>query len=119
MAPQPYHGPSWVHGGGGLVQRRPLAVPGGVRRDERVTVQGLDPASLQGDKAVCDVLAQMGARLHVTGDAGDRFLTAPSAPPRSTPGTIPDLVPVLAAVAAAIPGTTTITGAARLRLKEI
>ncbi len=31
---------------------------------------------------------------------------------------IPDLVPVLAAVAAAIPGTTTITGAARLRLKE-
>ena len=35
MAPQPYHGPSWGPGGGGLVQRRPLAVPGGVGGRER------------------------------------------------------------------------------------
>ncbi len=84
---------------------------------ESVTVKGMDPASLQGDKAVCDVLAQMGARLHITGDRVTAF-RGPLCPTQIDARDIPDLVPVLAAVAAAIPGTTTITGAARLRLKE-
>lgn len=35
-----------------------------------------------------------------------------------TPENIPDLVPILAVVAALAEGTTTITGAARLRIKE-
>ena len=78
----------------------------------------MDPASLQGDKAVCDVLAQMGARLHITGGPGDRLPRPPSPPPRSTPGTSPTWSRFWPPWAAAIPGTTTITGAARLRLKE-
>ena len=59
----------------------------------------------------------MGARLHITGDRVTAF-RGPLRPTQIDARDIPDLVPVLAAVAAAIPGTTTITGAARLRLKE-
>ena len=77
----------------------------------------MDPDSLQGDKAVCSVLSAMGARISRTRDrvtalAGRRKAGVIDA------RDIPDLVPVLAAVAAATPGTTRITGAARLRLKE-
>ena len=61
-----------------------------------VKVQGLDPDSAQGDRAVLRLLKQPGI------DARD----------------VPDLVPALAVAAAARPGRTVITGAARLRLKE-
>ncbi len=81
--PRPQPGP-----GGGDWSTPPLAVPGGALGGESVTVKGMDPASLQGDKAVCDVLAQMGARLHITGDRVTAF-HGPFAPPRSTPGTSP------------------------------
>lgn len=64
-----------------------------------VTVDGLDPASCQGDKAAEGMLEKIGGDIDVTDT--------------------PDLMPILAAAAAAIPGQTTrITGAARLRLKE-
>ena len=64
-----------------------------------VTVDGLDPASCQGDKAIEKLLAQIGGTIDVTDT--------------------PDLMPILSAVAAATPGKDTfITGAARLRLKE-
>ncbi len=56
----------------GLVPPPPGCAPLG-RWGESVTVKGMDPASLQGDKAVCDVLAQMGARLHITGDRVTAF----------------------------------------------
>ena len=79
---------------------------------ESVTVKGRDPASLQGDKAVCDVLAQMGARLHITGDRVTAF-HGPLRPTQIDARDIPDLVPVLAAVAAAIPRTPTLTPAPR------
>lgn len=82
-----------------------------------ITVTGLDPASLQGDKGVCEVLTRMGGRMTQTGGA---FTAAPG--PRTATvidaRDIPDLVPVLAAVAAATPGETRIEGAARLRIKE-
>ncbi|MFR4757504.1 MAG: hypothetical protein ACLT9P_04855 [Evtepia gabavorous] len=48
-------------GGGGLVQRGPLALPGHAG-GEGVTVTGMDLDSLQGDRAVCRVLAAMGDR---------------------------------------------------------
>ena len=86
MAPQPYHGPNRVQVEG-TGQRRPWLCLGALG-GESVTVKGMDPASLQGDKAVCDVLAQMGARLHITGDRVTAF-HGPFAPPRSTPGTSP------------------------------
>lgn len=84
---------------------------------ESVTVKDMDLHSLQGDRKICAVLSRMGARIshtagRVTAFSGKRIPTQIDA------RDIPDLVPVLAAVAAAIPGTTTITGAARLRLKE-
>lgn len=116
IAPQPYHGPSWVQVEGDWSNAAPWLCLGALG-GESVTVKGMDPTSLQGDKAVCDVLAQMGARLHITGDRVTAF-HGPLRPTQIDARDIPDLVPVLAAVAAAIPGTTTITGAARLRLKE-
>ncbi len=85
----------------------------GILGGEGVTVAGMDPKSLQGDKAVCDILARMGGQVSGT-SAQAGTLTPATIDARN----IPDLVPVLAAVAAAIPGQTQVTGAARLRLKE-
>ena len=64
-----------------------------------VTVQGLNPASTQGDRAVVQVLAALNK--HPTIDASD----------------IPDLVPILAVTAAAKSGAT-FENIGRLRLKE-
>ncbi|MBR5109025.1 MAG: 3-phosphoshikimate 1-carboxyvinyltransferase [Clostridia bacterium] len=64
-----------------------------------VAVSGLNGASCQGDKAVENLLRQIGGEIDVS--------------------QTPDLMPILSAAAAASPGKTTrITGAARLRLKE-
>ncbi len=64
-----------------------------------VTVDGLNPASCQGDKAIQALLARIGGAIDVTDT--------------------PDLMPIVSAVAAAMPGKeTVITGGARLRLKE-
>lgn len=82
-----------------------------------VTMTGLSTASLQGDKAILPLLAQMGAG--VTEQDGAVTVTGGTLRPTQIDAhDVPDLVPVLAAVAAAIPGRTFITGAARLRLKE-
>ena len=66
------------------------------RMGSEVEVLGLDPDSLQGDKAVGNLL-------------GCPLINAENTP---------DLVPALAACAAVQPFETTITGAARLRIKE-
>lgn len=67
-----------------------------------VEVCGLNPASVQGDRAVLQAIAAITA-------PGDTVLDVDA---------IPDLVPVLAVLAAAQKKTTTFTGAARLRIKE-
>lgn len=89
----------------------------GAMGGDGVTVTGMDLASLQGDRAVCAVLEQMGASVTA---AGDQVTVRPGTlrPAHIDARDIPDLVPVLAALAAAIPGKSVITGAARLRLKE-
>ena len=66
------------------------------RMGSQIEVLGLDPHSLQGDKAIEDLLAKP-------------FINAEN---------IPDLVPALAACAAVQSYETIITGAARLRIKE-
>jgi 3-phosphoshikimate 1-carboxyvinyltransferase len=66
-----------------------------------ITVTNLSADSPQGDRAVSHWLEQL-RKVHCIIDATD----------------IPDLVPVLAVVATAASGTTRITGASRLRLKE-
>lgn len=68
-----------------------------------LTVTGLDPESLQGDRKIVDALAELKKDCSKTMiDASD----------------IPDLVPVLSVVAAAQNKTTVIYNASRLRLKE-
>jgi len=83
-----------------------------------VTVTGLSPTSLQGDKAVLDRLKEMGADVEWNGDSvrvtgGELHGISYSAE------NTPDLVPVLSvAGAAAKTGITVVTNAERLRLKE-
>lgn len=82
-----------------------------------VAVAGLSCDSLQGDRAILDILRQFGAEVRVTEQAV-----------RVLPGTlkgidldvsqIPDLVPIIAVVAAYANGRTRIMKAGRLRLKE-
>jgi len=82
-----------------------------------VTVTGLDPRSLQGDKAVFDILRQFGA---ICTRDGDAFTVSP-APLHGInidAAAIPDLVPILSVVAAKAEGTTRVYNAQRLRLKE-
>ena len=82
-----------------------------------VRCQGMSDRSLQGDIAIVDILRRMGADvalaeggLQATADA----LNAVDVDVRE----IPDLVPVLCVLCALAQGTSHITGAARLRLKE-
>lgn len=84
-----------------------------------VTVEGLDPKSQQGDRAIIDRLIDFGCHTH-SNDGG--AITVKAATLRS-PGTIdvndtPDMFPALAVVAACAEGTTTFTGAQSLRHKE-
>ena len=82
-----------------------------------VTVTGLDPDSLQGDKQALHLLDAMGANLFVSGDGitvGPGKLTATDIDAAA----IPDLIPVFSVVAAAAAGTTRIYNAGRLRMKE-
>ncbi len=89
----------------------------GALSEDGVRVEGLDPASAQGDRAVLGTLRRFGAV--VEEDAGGilvrrgtlRGITLDAAP-------VPDLIPALAAIAAAAGGETRVENAARLRLKE-
>ena len=82
-----------------------------------VTVTGLDPHSLQGDKAVFDLLADFGAGCARQDDA---FTVSPGTlrAMEIDAAAIPDLVPILSVVAARAQGVTKIYNAGRLRLKE-
>lgn len=89
----------------------------GALSPEGVTVHGLDLASSQGDRAVLNILAAMGARVStengsVTVRRGELKGVAIDA------GPIPDLIPVLCVTAAGAEGDTQIFNAGRLRLKE-
>ena len=89
----------------------------GALSPEGVTVRGLDLASSQGDRAVLNILAAMGAKISTEDDAvtvrrGTLTSVAIDA------GPIPDLIPVLCVTAAGAEGDTRIFNAGRLRLKE-
>jgi 3-phosphoshikimate 1-carboxyvinyltransferase len=82
-----------------------------------ITINGLDPASLQPDRAMIGIMRRMGADIEQQGNA---LLVK-----RSSLNGIevdvsqcPDLVPPIAAAAAFAQGTTRIAGASRLRVKE-
>lgn len=82
-----------------------------------VSVDNLDVNSAQGDKECARLLSMFGADIVVDGanvSAKHNKLKGINIDAAN----IPDLVPILATVAAFCEGTTTITGAARLRIKE-
>ena len=82
-----------------------------------VGVSGLRPDSLQGDRAILDILQRMGAAVHWDGDTvlvqgGDLCGVSLDM------GHCPDLVPTVAVLAAQARGETVISNAAHLRIKE-
>jgi len=84
----------------------------------RVKVQNLDRHSMQGDRAILDILEQMGSKVRV-GDEyvevqGGQQLNAINVDARD----VPDLVPVCAALACYSKGNSKIYNAKRLRYKE-
>lgn len=80
-------------------------------------MEGLRADSLQGDRAMLDILREMGAQIEVTADAVTVY---PSRLHGVTVdmGNCPDLVPTVAVMAAFAEGTTTVRNVAHLRIKE-
>ncbi|MEF2231103.1 MAG: 3-phosphoshikimate 1-carboxyvinyltransferase [Pseudodesulfovibrio sp.] len=85
--------------------------------DRPVLVKGLCADSLQGDRAIMDILSQMGASINVNFDG---ILVTPSRlrGVRVDMGRCPDLVPTVAAAAAFASTPTIIENVAHLRIKE-
>lgn len=84
----------------------------------RITIDNLNPYSKQGDKACLDIYARFGADIQ-TDDRGCITVSHGTLKATTIDATdIPDMVPALAVTAACCEGTTIITGAARLRIKE-
>lgn len=82
-----------------------------------VVCGGVDFASLQGDKAVVEILERMGANIA----CGENAVTVSGGVTQATvidAANCPDIIPVLTAVAAVSEGITKIINAARLRIKE-
>jgi len=78
---------------------------------------GLNLSSLQGDKAILDIIEQMGGRIEVSGDSV-RALPSKTKGITFDASECPDLVPVVTVLASLSEGTTEIVNAARLRIKE-
>lgn len=83
-----------------------------------VKVTGVHADSLQGDRAIIDILAQMGAGLNVTADKGITIYPRKLRGVNIDMGKCPDLVPTVAVVAAHAVSPTTIRNVAHLRIKE-
>ncbi len=82
-----------------------------------ITLRRLDEHSAQGDRAIVDILRSMGARIESHPDGLTVFPSALHAADVDV-SQVPDLTPVLAVAMAGAQGTSRITGAARLRIKE-
>ena len=92
---------------------------------EGIAVEGLSLTSLQGDRAVVDILSRFGAQVESSSEG--RIGTVRIKPPKNGAALrgqtidarqIPDLVPILAVAAGAAEGETRFTHAERLRIKE-
>jgi 3-phosphoshikimate 1-carboxyvinyltransferase len=87
----------------------------------RVSVSGLSPDSIQGDKALVDILRRFGAEVGACPGATGVFSGRRMGGLKGIDidaSQIPDLVPALSVVAAVSEGETRIYGAGRLRFKE-
>ncbi len=92
-----------------------LAVLGALVGD--ITVSNLRPDSKQGDAAILDILARCGAEFTRNGN-DVTFAKSKLTATDIDLADCPDLGPVLTVLAACCEGTTTITNAGRLRIKE-
>ena len=94
-----------------------MLAAGAIAQNGNISVTSLDPDSLQGDRAMLELLVRFGADVRRKGDkisvrSGRLYGIDIDAT------NIPDLVPILSVVAAAANGRTVIRGASRLKLKE-
>lgn len=80
-------------------------------------VTGLNPQSTQGDKAIIDVLKDMGAKIYEDNGSFRADISSLHGC-RINAADIPDAVPVIAAIAATAKGETVIYNGERLRIKE-
>ena len=92
-------------------------VAAGALGRQATRVKGVRTDSLQGDRALLDILRDMGAVL-VSNQQGITVLPRPLHGITVDMSQCPDLVPTVAVVAAFAEGTTTITNVAHLRIKE-
>ncbi len=83
-----------------------------------IVVNGMDPASKQGDAAIMDILRKFGANIETFKDGGIRASKNQLSGILIDATQIPDIIPVLAVVAAFARGKTKIINAGRLRFKE-
>lgn len=84
-----------------------------------VTVSGLNPDSLQGDKKILDIIKETGAKVEQVANSAFRAVCTPLMHGITVDADeIPDLVPILAVLFAFCKGESRITNASRLRLKE-
>lgn len=89
----------------------------GALTEEGVKCRGLRGDSVQGDKAVADILKAMGANV----ETGEDFVAVKRGRLHGITvdaGPIPDMIPALSLVACAAEGETHIVNAGRLRIKE-
>ena len=82
-----------------------------------VLVQGLNPDSRQGDKAILDILAKMGAVVKTT-DQGILVQSSDLKGVELDMGASPDLVPTVAVLASMARGRTRISNVEHLKIKE-
>lgn len=87
--------------------------------NSKVTISNLDYEEVQGDKAIVGILKEMGVEGKVCPDSIEIEGTGSQLKPVNVDvKNIPDLVPTIAVLACYAKGTSKITGARRLRLKE-
>lgn len=84
---------------------------------KQVSSMGLAADSLQGDRAVLEIMSRMGAKLTKETD-GVTAAQSAAAGCLIDAADCPDIIPVLTVLAAVSAGTTRIINAARLRIKE-
>lgn len=87
-------------------------------KNTKITIKGLNKNSFQGDKATFEIFSKFGAKLNFIGNnlivkPGNRLNAI-----NLNASQVPDLVPIVAFTSMFAKGTTIISGARRLRLKE-
>ncbi|MCR5686865.1 MAG: 3-phosphoshikimate 1-carboxyvinyltransferase [Lachnospiraceae bacterium] len=84
------------------------------------TVDGLDPGSIQGDRAAVSIFEKFGINISASGEESAAYTVSsrPEVPVDIDCSQIPDLVPALAVLAAYSDGASTFRNVERLRIKE-